>query len=83
MPRTPCPEALGGIHGDPNTNGNCPYCGLRIAPRRKYGNSRGARYGTRSLPRQFLDEELARREPAPDQDPMSYLEPSEDTYYDT
>jgi hypothetical protein len=28
--RPPCPEALYGIHGEPNTSGNCPYCGLYL-----------------------------------------------------
>ena len=30
MSRPPCPEALYGIHGEPNTSGNCPYCGLHL-----------------------------------------------------
>lgn len=28
--RPPCPEALYGEHGAPNTSGNCPYCGLHL-----------------------------------------------------
>ncbi len=28
--RDPCPEALYGQHGEPNTTGNCPYCGVHL-----------------------------------------------------
>lgn len=54
--RTSCPEALHGQHGDPNTNGNCPYCGERIAPRRSYSPRRSSR----SLPEAELDHALRR-----------------------
>lgn len=39
--RLACPEAIYGQHGEPNTAGNCPYCGAKIAPARRYGPSRG------------------------------------------
>ncbi len=30
MTRPPCPEAVYGEHGEPNTRGNCPYCGYHL-----------------------------------------------------
>lgn len=78
MTRTSCPEALHGQHSDPNTSGNCVYCGQHIARPKQYGPRRGHR----SLPDQFLDRELERREPRPEQDPLAIDPDPDDVYYD-
>lgn len=71
----PCPEALHGLHGEPNTRGNCPYCGLHLGRHSVGGRSR------RSLSDEELDRtSWASREPVSrfeEQDPL-YIDPGAD-----
>lgn len=82
-----CAEALYGIHGEPNTNGKCPYCGMVLRAR---GKGVG-RPWTISLPRELYLDRLERRAdvdmwgrvgvPA-DQDPGFIDSNFQDDYYD-
>jgi hypothetical protein len=61
MTWSPCPDALYGQHGDPNTNGNCPYCGAKIAGRRRSQPGRGRRSITREQ-EDYLDSRTRERD---------------------
>lgn len=80
--RAGCPEALYGEHGEPNTVGNCPYCGVHLGRPRRGGRT------TRSL----SDEELLevdRRahvdvwghvDVPEEQDPLVYYDSGDDSW---
>lgn len=69
---TDCPEALYGQHGDPNTEGRCPYCGYRLSGRRAGTYTDG-----------WYERGLRRRQYriAYEQDPLN-IEPDEGSYYE-
>jgi hypothetical protein len=78
--RSRCPEAAWGLHGEPNTSGNCPYCGRRIYTRPRPYNvgprTRGELLGRRAdVDAWGLTHLPSHQDPEIDPDP-------DDTYFD-
>lgn len=75
--KPPCPEALYGQHGEPNTSGNCPYCGLHLG-RPRLGRT------SRSLTEEEIDGATSWSTRIPifgheDQDPLEFdTDPDDD-----
>lgn len=77
--RTPCPDALYGEHGVPNTQGKCPYCGEQIARRNWQYNGFGRNTGSISWETEReIDETRMARSPWGD----TYIPPAQDPEID-